>query len=500
MNGNDSGRPNIVLIMSDQHNAHVMRNAGDAIVQTPSLDALASEGVRFDACYCPYPLCIPSRMGFMTGQYPSEVDIWDNGNVLDSGVRTFAHALSEAGYETALCGRMHFVGPDQLHGFEKRLYGDCDHFLSSEIRGSGSHRTNGQTRYAVEVSGHGRMGYEEFDKRVTEKACEFVARREDGRPYCMVVGYALPHNPLICERELFEYYMESLPAPEQPSAGELAKLNPAIRAWRERRGVNDISPEHARRARAAYYGLVSTLDRNIGRVVEAVKGSRGGEATVIIYCGDHGDMAGEHGMWWKSNYYEGSVRVPLIVSCPSRFVGGRSVASVVNLIDVGPTLIELARGEPLPKVSGRSLAGFLEGKPPGDWSNETMAQYVGDHGDRPSCMIRSGPWKLMFYSEFDSYLLFNLEEDPGELNDRAGDSSCAEVAKALLAKVRTRFSAERMIEGNARQRSRQEVLSGEGHAETESRMYDRPSKEANVFDFSQVPGWEAIRERARADR
>jgi len=531
-----SRQPNIVLIMSDQHNPHVMGCAGDEVVQTPNLDALADSGVRFDACYCPYPLCVPARMGFMTAQYPSDVDVWDNGNILDSNVRTFAHALGDAGYETALCGRMHFLGPDQFHGFEKRIYGDCFGFLSDEIQGTGYNRTNGQTRYAVEVTGHGRMGFQEFDKRVTEHACDYLASRDDPpagrsptagdgpRPYCLVVGMVLPHNPLICERELFEYYMEKLPVPEPVSRDTLDSLHPAIRAWRERRGVDALTPEQHHRGRAAYYGLVTEMDRNIGRVIDAVKASPaasrprpssrgprgprerglgvpgGAEDTVIIYCTDHGDLAGEHGMWWKSSYYEGSVRVPLIVSCPSRFAGGRAVGSVASLIDVGPTLIELAGAEPLANVSGRSLAAFLEtGEAPADWPNETFAEYVGGHGDKPSCMIRSGPWKLMRYSEFDGCLLFNLDEDPGELADRAADPACAEVVRELLAKVRARFSPERMLAGNARQRARWKALRRELHTGTDPTMHETPADDANVFDFSQVPGWEAIRRRVASE-
>ena len=494
-------RPNIVLVMSDQHNAHVMGCAGNEIVRTPNLDTLATEGVQFRAAYCPYPLCVPARMGFLTARYPSDVDVWDNGNILDSGVRTFAHALTEAGYETALCGRMHFLGPDQFHGFEQRLYGDCYNFLSREIQGTGYNRTNGQTRYAVEVSGYGRTGFETYDERVTEKAVEFISgTRANDRPYCMVVGYVLPHNPLICERELFEYYLRKLPVPERVSDEYVKHLHPAIRKWRERRGVDELTPEQHHRGRAAYYGLVTEMDRNIGRVIDAVKASRDAEDTVILYTTDHGDMAGEHGMWWKSNFFEGSARVPLVVSWPDRFGCGKTIDSIVNLIDLGPTLLEIAGADSLPDAAGRSLVPFLEtGAEPADWPNETFSEYVGAHGDKPSCMIRSGPWKLMYYSEFDSFLLFNLDEDPEEMNDRAGDPSCREIAERLLAKVHARWSAERMLEGAARQRRlAQKLRHREETTAPHLVVHETPSDDANQFDFSQVPHWEEIRRRTAA--
>jgi len=496
--GETAERPNIVLIMSDQHNAHVMGCAGNGVVQTPTLDALAADGVQFGAAYCPYPLCVPARMGFLTAQYPGDVDVWDNGNILASDVRTFAHSLTDAGCETVLCGRMHFLGPDQFHGFERRIYGDCYNFLSREIQGTGYNRTNGQTRYAVEVSGWGRMGYEEYDERVTEKAVEFIAgRRAADRPYCMVVGHVLPHNPLICSKELFEHYMERIPVPEPVSEEYLATLHPAIRAWRRRRGVDELTPEQHRRGRAAYYGLVTEMDRNIGRVIETIKTSPHAANTVIIYTTDHGDMAGEHGMWWKSSYYEGSSRVPIVVSWPGRLARGKTVDAVVNLIDLGPTVLELAGAEPLENVSGRSLVPFLMERPgPADRPNETFAEYLGAHGDKPSSMIRSGAWKLMYYSEFDSYLLFNLDEDPDEMTDRAQDPSCRQVAEALLAKVHARWSAERMLAGAGRARRTWQELGKTNECTTPHPVvHDTASADANRFDFSQVPGWDKIRER-----
>ena len=169
-------QPNIVLIMSDQHNANAMGCAGNPVVRTPNLDALAGQGTRFTNVYCPYPLCAPSRMGFMAASYPSEVGVFDNGGILSSQTPTFAHGLGASGYETVLCGRMHFVGPDPFHGFEKRIHGDCGgRALSTEILGSGNHRTNGQTKYAVEVSGYGETGYQRFDRSVTDTACDYIS-------------------------------------------------------------------------------------------------------------------------------------------------------------------------------------------------------------------------------------------------------------------------------------------------------------------------------------
>ena len=492
------GRPNVVLIMSDQHNAQVMGCAGDPVVQTPNLDRLAAEGVRFANTYCPSPLCAPSRMGYLTAQYPSDVGVWNNGSALCSDEPTFAHALGASGVEAVLCGRMHFNGPDQFHGFERRICGDVGGYLSPEIRGHGWNRTNGMTKYAVEVCGYGRAGFEVYDDRVTDRACEFIARRESGaRPYCLVVGHVLPHNPLICERALFEAYLAALPVPGPMSEEALSRLHPAVRLWRARRGVDDLTPEQNHRALAAYYGLVTQMDRNVGRVLDAVRASPAVENTVVMYCSDHGDMACQHGMWWKGCHYEGAVRVPLIVSWPARLRGGRTEKSVVSLLDIGPTVLDLTRSEPLPGVIGKSLASLLslEGEVAG-WPNTVWSEYIGSFGDQPSCMIRSGRWKLIYYSETDSFQLFDLERDPLEMDDRAHDPSCRSVARDLLDQIHGRWSAQRMLDGWDREQRARDLIARCGHAPRPHAVeLEHPPSDANQFDFAQVPGWDEIRKR-----
>ena len=488
--GGTDKRPNIVLVMSDQHNATVMGCAGHQIVKTPHLDALARQGTRFTNAYCPFPLCGPSRAGFMTAQYPSNLDVLD-GDDFPSSVPTFAHGMGAGGYEAVMCGRMGWGELDQFHGFERRIHGDVMPFeaIPPEIVGSGFNKTAGQTRYAVEVSGHGRTGYEIFDESVTDAACSFISERgQSDRPYCLVVGMILPHNPLICSRELFYYYMERVPVPEPMSRDYLDNLHPAMQKWRERREVDELTPEQNQRGLAAYYGLVTATDANVGRIVEAIASSGGAERTIIIYCSDHGDMACEHGMWWKSNFYEGSVGIPLIASGP----GLRQDVSndaIVSLIDVGPTMLEVAGAEALPDVDGRSFHGFVSGNGEiSDWTNEVFAEYGGLWGDQPGCMIRTGPWKLNYYHEFKSYQLFNLEEDPGELRDRARDAAYAEIAEECLSKIHARWSAEDYMEESEKSRRAMDLIRRSGHelSPHEVTHFSAPFED-NEFDYSQLP-------------
>ncbi len=473
--------------------------AGNDRIITPNLDSLSRAGVMFSNAYCPSPLCVPSRTGFMTGRYPSETKVWSNEGILSSQIPTFAHALGVGGYETVLCGRMHFLGHDQFHGFEKRIMADCqqglnidDDFtplLSPEIEGSGYNRTNGQTKYAVEVSGYGHTGYQSYDEAVTKKAMDFIgSRKPEERPYCLVVGLMLPHNPLICEKDLFDYYFNNLPIPKGVSKEYIESLHPAVKKWRERRKVDELTPEQNHRALASYYGLVTELDRNVGNIMEAVRNLPDPDNTVIIYCSDHGDMACEHGMWWKSSFYNGSVRVPLIVSWPKAFHQDCVVDSIVNLLDVGPTLLDIAGAPKLPNVSGRSFLPFLTDDVDSvEWNNETFSEFPGYHGDQPSCMIRMGPWKLIYYHEFSSYQLFNEAEDPEELHDRRDDPTCAQVVEKCLQAIEARWSGVEVLKGMEKQQLDQEMILRCGHKLLPHKIKPFiPPDGCNEFDYNQL--------------
>ncbi|MBN1670050.1 MAG: sulfatase-like hydrolase/transferase [Kiritimatiellae bacterium] len=442
--------PNVLVIMSDQHNPHVMGCAGHPLVRTPALDRLAEHGVRFADVACSGPICVPARAGFMTGRLPSDIRVWSLGCVLPSDIPTFAHAFNLAGYESILCGRMHFLGPDQFHGFQHRLLGEVETgFVSDEDR---RHKTYAQTASAVKnVVGPGDSGYQAYDREAVKTCCNWLreqAGKTRERPFMMVTGLVSPHNPLRCEADLFESYLPQVELPQVPEA-YLSGLHPAIRAWRERREVDSITADETRRALAAYLGLVTFTDRLVGRIVNTLAETGLLEHTIVVYTTDHGDMAGEHGMWWKSNFYQGSIGVPLIIAWPTRFRQGATVNAVASLCDVGPTLLDVCGAPPLPGAWGRSLRGFLEtdGKI-SDWRNEAVAEYSGLLGERPAYMLRSGPWKLNTYLGYDEPQLFNLQEDPDEFHDRAADPACARIKAELIQRVKDEWDGkgvERLI-------------------------------------------------------
>ena len=434
-----SATPNILLVISDQHSPHYLGCNGDPLVRTPHLDALAERGVLFEHTYCAAPLCVPSRMTFLTGRHCSDIGVWTNGCMLPSQVPTFAHALGATGYETILGGRMHFVGPDQRHGFERRIIGDVlSPFPGGPAPDLGSipMSTTGQSKVAVEISGPGRTAYQAYDVAVTDACSRYLSTRDSAsdRPFCLVAGYVLPHCPFICPQDLYDEYLDQVDIPEVP-AGFAESLHPALKLWRQKRGVDEIDRAAVRRARAAYYGLVTFMDEQIGRLLQALETSAWADDTVVIYTSDHGEMAGELGMWWKSSFYEGSASVPMIWSWPGEFTEGSRVQAVTSLLDIAPTLTHLAGAEDLPGLRGASLCEFLEGGTPAKWPGTAFAEsYNG--GDEPAArMVRRGNWKLNHFFGHDEPQLFDLATDPGELCDRAGDPAARQVRDKLLALV-----------------------------------------------------------------
>jgi choline-sulfatase len=432
---------NILIIMSDQHNTNVMGCAGDPVIRTPNLDRLAGNGVLFEHCYTPSPLCAPARASFMTSRYPSGNQTWGNRCCLPSDIPTFAHSLGAAGYETVLAGRMHFNGPDQRHGFEKRFVGD----LISIYPGGGVPCLNDQLllgasgKQPVQISGSGRPAYQVFDEEVTGSAIDHLRSREDDRPLCIVVGWALPHCPYICPPEDFRYYYDRVSLPQLPD-GYLESAHPSIAMLREHSNAREVTDDQIRCARAAYCGMITQMDRQIGRLLAALEETGLAEDTVVIYTSDHGDSAGEHGLWTKMNYFEGSAGVPLIVSWPGRFPKGVRVPELANLIDLGPTVTDLAEAPPLPDIDGRSLLPLINGDSEG-WTNETFSELGNRASIPPSRMIRRDNWKLMHFDGLPE-MLFNLDEDPGEFIDRSADPSLANLRDELTARVTANWSPD----------------------------------------------------------
>ena len=480
------GAPNIVYIQSDQHSPVVMGCAGDDVVRTPNLDRLAASGARFTAAYCASPICVPSRTALVTGRYPHETEVWTNDQVLSSAVPTYAHALGAAGYDPAQAGRMHFNGADQLHGFTRRYVGDHgpNHPGSPQGVDHGMlHGTAGPARVSLDLSGRGQSAYEVHDEYVVQSAVDFInnkgiARRSgvDDSPLCLSIGLMLPHQPFVARPADYDRYVGKVGMPPMP-AEDLDACHPYIRWWRERTGIEDVPAEDVIRARTAYWALVDRMDQLIGDVLDSLESNGFMDNTLIIYTSDHGEQVGEHGLWWKQTFYENSIRVPAIVSWPGRIPGGTAIDTPIEQFDLAATMIDAAGGPALPQGHGMSVLRLIDDPENAGWKDAVFSEYCmndssSGSADSPNLggadvhakpggvqnrMVRVGNWKLVYYHGYDDPQLFDLVDDPEELEDRANDPRCRSVREELTRRVLEHWDPDR-IAGRMRVLKREQDL------------------------------------------
>ena len=450
---------NVLFLFSDQHNQKVAGCSGDTVVQTPHIDQLARDGVRFDNAYCPSPICVPSRMASLTARWPHRQECWTNDDILRSDLPTWLHAAGAADCTPVLIGRLHAIGPDQMHGYAERQGGDhSPNWQGAQRQSMGVlNETNDPTPASLQKTGPGYSAYQQKDVDITKAAVDWLthqapALNADGKPFCLTVGLMLPHPPYVVDDAAYDLYAGKVPPPELgPDAADHA----FHRWWRDNRGATDLTPEQADRARTAYWGLVHRMDEMIGQVLEALEAAGLMDNTLIIYASDHGDHLGERGLWWKHTFYEESVKVPLIMRLPGTLPAGESRDQVVNLIDLSQTMLEAMGADQLPHVDGRSFWGLAQDATT-SWHNETFSEYCTDAvpawtGGRAvqQRMIRSDQWKLIIYND-ETPQLFDLDADPSELHNLADDPEFRPTLDRLMASLTQDWDpaaiAKRMLE------------------------------------------------------
>lgn len=463
-------RPNLLFLFSDQHAQKVAGCYGDPLVRTPHLDRLAARGVAFDNAYCPSPICVPSRMSMLTARHPSAQDCWTNDDFLASDRATWPHALGAAGYRPILISRLHAMGPDQMHGFVERQVGDH----SPNYGGVARHdmgpldKTNDPWRASLEVSGPGQSAYQVKDMESADAAVAaleaIAAARRGGspEPFCLSVGFMLPHPPYVAWREDYAPYADTVPMPLLPAS---EPEHPWLTWWRQDRGIAETDPADVKRARAAYWGLVTRLDLLIGRVLGALERLGLADDTLVVYTSDHGDQLGERGLWWKHTFYDESAKVPLILSWPGRLPQGARRAQVVNLIDVTATMVEALGAPALPNAQGVSLLEVArDGSAP--WIDETFSEYCTDTVPAwtggmavQQRMLRSGRWKLVHYNGYRPQL-FDLAEDPQELRDLAEDPRHRAVRERLAQRLLADWDPDAIAARMRARRRDKDVIGG----------------------------------------
>lgn len=433
-------RPNILFLMSDQHRADVAGYAGDQVVRTPTLDELARTGVVFRNAYTPSPVCIPARQCLMAGQLPKTCNCegWID---LAPGYRTFARDFTRYAYTTVASGKLHHIGPDQMQGWRTRIAPDAeisDAYIEDGIASEFSRYTppvgtgKWSNQRELEEARVADGPYQQFDRRAVTATLDFISRYfEDPeyhrpgyhRPLLHKLSLLQPHYPFFTNQAQWDFYHDRVPVyVEEPCDHPVLSLS-------QQNAPVHASEETIRRATTAYYGMVTTMDTYFGQVLSRLEElGQDLDDWIIVYTSDHGEMLGEHGIWEKTRFYEGSVRVPLIIRWPKRFAGGRVIDENVSLCDLYATLCELA-GIKIPTgLDSRSLAPLLMGEPSG-WCNEVVSQMGRHH-----LMIKQDDLKYQYYGEDIPEVLFDLSEDPGESVNVAAEPAYA----AAMRRFRTR--------------------------------------------------------------
>ncbi len=442
-------RPNILIIMVDQLNGKLFPDGPADWLHAPHLKALAARSARFANNYTSSPLCAPARASFMAAQLPSRTQVYDNAAEYVSSIPTYAHHLRRAGYYTALSGKMHFVGPDQLHGFEERLTTDiypADFGWTPDYRKPGE-RIDWWYHNLGSVTGAGvaeitnQMEYDDEVAFLANQKLYHLSRDRDdpaARPWALTVSFTHPHDPYVARRKYWDLYEGC-----EHLLPELGALPDDRQDPHSRRIIHscdyqnfDVTDEDVRRSRQAYFANISYIDDKVGELIDTLTRTRMLDETFILFCSDHGDMLGERGLWFKMNFFEGSARVPLMIAGPG-VTPARHAAPVSNL-DVAPTLCDLvgiSMDEIMPWTDGESLKPVIEG---GARTSPVLLEYAAEGSISPLVCIREGKWKYT-HCMLDPDQLFDLETDPLELANLADDPDFEDVVALFRSKREARW-------------------------------------------------------------
>ena len=432
-------QPNILLIMSDEHNASVLGCYGNSTVRTPHLDRLAAQGVLFERAYTNSPLCVPSRLAFTAGKYVSRIGAWNNNCRLPAGdYPSLPRIMNAAGYESFLCGKMHYDA-DCRYGFTE-IGGNMN---NSRMTGRGGRRAPDDLKDQQVLSDR----FEQFhpgdgpgmkhDRRVVTGAVEFLAhRRPDDKPFFLVCGLITPHFPLIVPEPYWQPYQGKVPMPLLPP-GHLESQPLNYQHLRAGFQMQNVPPEIVRKGRELYYGLTQWMDEQVGEIVGSLEASGLAKNTVVIYTTDHGENLGEHGLWWKNSMYEHAARVPLIISWPARWKGGQRRVGASSMVDLVQTIADLGGGNVPGDWNGTSLCRWMD-DPATAWKDLAVSEYYAHNIASGFAMLRAGQYKYVYHTAADTEHpaqreLYDLGADPGEFTNLAGQPQHQETIKRLHA-------------------------------------------------------------------
>lgn len=454
-------KPNIVFIMADQMSAKALPFYGHPVVQAATLSRLAREGVVFENAYCNSPLCGPSRTSMMSGLLPSKAGGFDNAHDFSAAIPTFAHYLRLGGYRTCLSGKMHFTGPDQLHGYEERLttdiypsdFGWTPNWVEPEAKVRFQDMQN-----VLETGPCLRSLQMDYDDEVTVQGARWLydrARQDSDQPFMLTVSFTSPHDPYVARPEFWEMYPdEAIDLPNVPAMAvqDMDAHSARIHAHYAI-GEAEVSDAVIRRTRRGYYASIEYVDSKLAALVKVLEETGLVDSTLVVFASDHGDMMGERGLYYKKTFFEWSTRVPLIFWAPGR-LAPRRVAETVSLLDILPTFAELAGTEDeVLEADGSSLLGLLSGGRMG--ARMVPGEFLSEGVFEPTFMLLRERLKL-FYSESDPAVLYDLGADPDELRDVAGAAAYQDALREMRGAAQEIWDAgalkEKIIQDQNRRR------------------------------------------------
>lgn len=422
-------RPNVLFLMTDEHSPKVLGCYGNELIQTPNLDVLAESGTMFTNAYCQNPVCVPSRASLISGRVPSFIGIKRNSDSIHQEI-TLPTLFKDAGYEVEWYGKEHWGNSNEALGF-----GNGNRQLFKSLKSIPEYNEIISFRDEVGRLPHDAETYEfseenDYESLVASEAVEYLKNRDASKTFFLGVSFRKPHFPFICNYRYYDLYMEDI---DLPAITQEMKDDWSITEKQEsdKWKFEEISPEQIMKARAIYFGMVSYIDEQFGRIIRELKEQGLYDNTIIVYTSDHGEMNGEHGLWYKNSFYDPSVSVPFIWSYPGRIKEGQISNDPVMILDILPTLCDLCSLEKPGEMDGNSLAGQLicgaeeEGR--AAFSESYRSKSYG-------YMIRKGPWKYCWFA-LEKGRLFNMDEDPQELEnliDDAGHQATIDILHAQL--------------------------------------------------------------------
>jgi choline-sulfatase len=441
---------NVLLIMSDQHQQKVAGCYGHDFIKTPNIDALAARGTRFTTAYTNSAICVPARAALATGRYVHETHYWDNSHAYDGRVKSWHHLSGERGSGVTAIGKLHFRSDSDPAGFEASMITMHVAGGLGDIRGCVKRPMPPPLKRSkiAERIGPGESSYTQYDNEIMEKACAWLKAKGENRkgpPWTLMCSFVCPHPPHIVPPEFYDLYdIINFPAPKLSDPD--VPLHPWIYLLQRARNHEDfLTPETKKVLMNAYFGCVSYLDANIGKVIAALEEAGLRDDTLIVYTTDHGENLGTRRLWGKNNMYEESAAIPMIVAGPG-VPEGRVSTTPVTLIDIGPTVLDavghgsIAAQE---NLHGRSLIQLANA--PDDAGRVAFSEYYAAGADRAAFMIRKGKYKFISYVGYEPEL-FDLEKDPDEISNLAQDAAYVQLVMQYDRILRAMVDPEQLDE------------------------------------------------------